>query len=232
MLPHLCFLHKGIRLKSSFTCAILLSVCDRESESHEVASEEEDKEAVKYAKYPRIHTFIATSEIHMQYKLKMSKEQMVEKERSMLAYARSLGCNDVEFSTEDAGSNLVSYKHSFWEIRGNKSFVTDISVTYCSSWSIVEHLPFLKKLKLTTDNDKGSFVYQASSSNSEHRHANSAFNAGPCTSQPFSYYTSKLKRPSRYNYVRRQTTMNHQGVSTLDNSRGPEATMKRCIRMR
>lgn len=36
-------------------------------------------EAVKYAKFPRIHIFIATSEIHMKYKLKMSKEDVIEK---------------------------------------------------------------------------------------------------------------------------------------------------------
>lgn len=60
-------------------------------------------EALKYAKFPRIHIFIATSEIHMQHKLKMSKEQVVEKARTMVAYARSLGCNDIQFSPEDAG---------------------------------------------------------------------------------------------------------------------------------
>ncbi|PIN20558.1 Alpha-isopropylmalate synthase/homocitrate synthase [Handroanthus impetiginosus] len=60
-------------------------------------------EAVKCAKKPRIHTFIATSEIHMKYKLKMTPEQVIEKARSMVAYARSLGCDDVEFSPEDAG---------------------------------------------------------------------------------------------------------------------------------
>ncbi|XP_009602443.1 2-isopropylmalate synthase B [Nicotiana tabacum] len=60
-------------------------------------------EAVKYAKKPRIHTFIATSEIHMKFKLKMSRDEVVEKARSMVAYARSIGCEDVEFSPEDAG---------------------------------------------------------------------------------------------------------------------------------
>ncbi|XP_057779030.1 2-isopropylmalate synthase A-like isoform X2 [Salvia miltiorrhiza] len=60
-------------------------------------------EAVKDAKKPRIHTFIATSEIHMNYKLKMTPQQVVDKARSMVAYARSLGCDDVEFSPEDAG---------------------------------------------------------------------------------------------------------------------------------
>uniref|UniRef100_A0A2P2QNU0 2-isopropylmalate synthase n=1 Tax=Rhizophora mucronata TaxID=61149 RepID=A0A2P2QNU0_RHIMU len=60
-------------------------------------------EAVKYAKRPRIHTFIATSGIHMEHKLKKSKEEVVEIARSMVNFARSLGCNDVEFSPEDAG---------------------------------------------------------------------------------------------------------------------------------
>ncbi|KDP42866.1 hypothetical protein JCGZ_23808 [Jatropha curcas] len=60
-------------------------------------------EAVKYAKRPRIHTFIATSEIHMQYKLRKSKEEVVEIATNMVKFARSLGCDDVEFSPEDAG---------------------------------------------------------------------------------------------------------------------------------
>ncbi|KAD3337107.1 hypothetical protein E3N88_32627 [Mikania micrantha] len=72
-------------------------------------------EAVKHARFPRIHTFIATSEIHMKYKLKMTKEQVVEKARSMVAYARSLGCTDVEFSPEDAGR---SEREFLYEILG------------------------------------------------------------------------------------------------------------------
>ena len=59
-------------------------------------------EAVKYAAKPRIHTFIATSDIHMQHKLRMTREQVVAKTREMVAYAKSL-CNDIEFSPEDAG---------------------------------------------------------------------------------------------------------------------------------
>ncbi len=59
-------------------------------------------EAVKGAAQPRIHTFLATSEIHMRYKLKMDREQVIERARDMVAYARSL-CADVEFSPEDAG---------------------------------------------------------------------------------------------------------------------------------
>jgi len=59
-------------------------------------------EAVRPAKYPRIHTFLATSPIHMEYKLKMTPEEVVARVAEMVAYAKSL-CPDVEFSPEDAG---------------------------------------------------------------------------------------------------------------------------------
>jgi 2-isopropylmalate synthase len=59
-------------------------------------------QAVQPAARPRIHTFLATSEIHMQYKLRMTRQQVLERVAEMVAYARSL-CPDVEFSPEDAG---------------------------------------------------------------------------------------------------------------------------------
>ncbi len=59
-------------------------------------------EGVKQAAHPRIHTFLATSEIHMQYKLKMTRQQVMDKVSEMVSYAHSL-CADVEFSPEDAG---------------------------------------------------------------------------------------------------------------------------------
>jgi len=59
-------------------------------------------EAVRHAQRPRIHTFLATSPIHMRYKLKMDPEEVVERAREMVAHAKSL-CDDVQFSPEDAG---------------------------------------------------------------------------------------------------------------------------------
>jgi 2-isopropylmalate synthase len=59
-------------------------------------------EAVRHAARPRIHTFLATSPIHMRYKLRMDPEEVVDQVRETVAYARSL-CADVEFSPEDAG---------------------------------------------------------------------------------------------------------------------------------
>jgi len=59
-------------------------------------------EAVQGAVRPRIHTFLATSDIHMEHKLRMSRDQVLETVGDMVEYARSL-CQDVEFSPEDAG---------------------------------------------------------------------------------------------------------------------------------
>src|SRR6056297_1811702 len=58
-------------------------------------------EAIKGAEAPRIHTFIATSEIHMNYKLKMKPEDVIEKAEAMVKYAADR-CPDIEFSAEDA----------------------------------------------------------------------------------------------------------------------------------
>ena len=58
-------------------------------------------EALKHAAAPRIHTFIATSPIHMEYKLKMTPDEVINRIAESVSYAKSL-CGDVEFSAEDA----------------------------------------------------------------------------------------------------------------------------------
>ena len=58
-------------------------------------------EAVKNAADPRIHTFIATSPVHMEYKLKMTPEQVIERTAAMVKYASKYTSN-IEFSCEDA----------------------------------------------------------------------------------------------------------------------------------
>jgi 2-isopropylmalate synthase len=62
-------------------------------------------EAVSHAPLHRIHTFLATSDIHLEYKLKMTRDQCIRQSVDAVAFAKSL-CGeggDVEFSTEDAG---------------------------------------------------------------------------------------------------------------------------------
>lgn len=58
-------------------------------------------DAVKNAKNPRIHVFLATSDVHMKYKLRMTPEQVLNTVSEMVAYAKSF-CDDIEFSAEDA----------------------------------------------------------------------------------------------------------------------------------
>ena len=65
-------------------------------------------QAVKIAARPRIHTFLATSDIHLQHKLKISRRECLERARDAVRLARSL-CEDVEFSPEDATRSDVDF---------------------------------------------------------------------------------------------------------------------------
>jgi 2-isopropylmalate synthase len=58
-------------------------------------------QALRGAARPRIHVFLATSDIHLQYKLKISRQQCLEQARDSVRLAKSL-CADVEYSPEDA----------------------------------------------------------------------------------------------------------------------------------
>jgi 2-isopropylmalate synthase len=65
-------------------------------------------EAVQHAAMPRIHVFLATSDIHLKYKLKKSREEILREAREAVAYAKFL-CPDVEFSAEDATRSDLVY---------------------------------------------------------------------------------------------------------------------------
>lgn len=65
-------------------------------------------EAVSKAANPRIHTFIATSPIHMQYKLRKNPEQVLEQAKYAVLLAKSK-VEDVEFSAEDASRSDVDF---------------------------------------------------------------------------------------------------------------------------
>jgi 2-isopropylmalate synthase len=67
-------------------------------------------DAVAPAARRRIHTFIATSDIHLEHKLRKSRGEVLAITRDMVAYARSL-VEDVEFSCEDAGRSDPAYLH-------------------------------------------------------------------------------------------------------------------------
>ncbi|KAI8468142.1 MAG: 2-isopropylmalate synthase [Monoraphidium minutum] len=59
-------------------------------------------DAVRHARRPRVHTLIATSDIHMKYKLKMSRDQVIDSAVGAISHLKSLGCHDIEFTAEDA----------------------------------------------------------------------------------------------------------------------------------
>ena len=65
-------------------------------------------ESVRESDRPRIHTFIATSDLHLEKKLQMSRTQVVDRVHRLVSYASSL-CDDVEFSAEDAGRSDPDY---------------------------------------------------------------------------------------------------------------------------
>ncbi len=65
-------------------------------------------QALEKAKRPRIHTFLATSDIHLKYKLGQSRPEALERAVHAVEDARAL-CDEVEFSAEDAGRTDVDY---------------------------------------------------------------------------------------------------------------------------
>ena len=65
-------------------------------------------EAVKDATEPRIHTFISTSDIHLKYQLKKSREEVLEQAVAAVRHAKKY-CGNVEFSAMDAGRSDLDY---------------------------------------------------------------------------------------------------------------------------
>ena len=65
-------------------------------------------EALRKAERPRIHTFVATSDIHLRHKLKKTRAEVISMTRSAVKLARTV-CDEVEFSAEDATRSDVDY---------------------------------------------------------------------------------------------------------------------------
>lgn len=86
-------------VKSSTVCGLARAI-DRDIDAA--------AEALKPASSKRIHTFIATSPIHMRTKLRMEPEQVISQAVAAVKYARQYTC-DVEFSPEDAGRSEIDF---------------------------------------------------------------------------------------------------------------------------
>jgi len=72
-------------------------------------------EGVRAAARPRIHTFLATSDLHMQHKLRMTRDEVKARVAEMVGYARAL-CADIEFSPEDAGRSDPAFLYEVLEL--------------------------------------------------------------------------------------------------------------------
>jgi 2-isopropylmalate synthase len=87
---------EGIRAVSQAVDCVVASLARTNPEDVEAAIE-----SLSEARNPRIHVFIATSDIHLEHKLRMTREQVVEAAGDAVARAKRF-CSDVEFSCEDA----------------------------------------------------------------------------------------------------------------------------------
>ncbi len=90
-------------------------------------------EALKEAERPRLHTFLATSDIHLQHKLHKTREEVLKQISWAVGYAKSL-CPNVEFSPEDAGRTdrdyLIECCHAALEAGASVLNLPD-TVGYC-----------------------------------------------------------------------------------------------------
>ena len=150
---------KGIseRIKSSTICALARAI-DKDIDTA--------GEATKMAASSRIHTFIATSDIHMKNKLKMSKEDVKNQALKSIKRARKYTDN-IEFSTEDAGRSDFDFLCEIIESAINAGATTiniPDTVGYCIPneygaliKSLIENIPNSDKAIFSThcQNDLG-----------------------------------------------------------------------------
>lgn len=103
--------------------------------------------AVKEAKKPRIHVFLATSDLHLEYKLKLTREEALDRIRENVSYAASL-CPDVEFSLEDATRTDLDYMCRVVELAidcGAKTINLPDTVGYATPQEIANMVEYVKK---------------------------------------------------------------------------------------
>jgi len=104
-------------------------------------------DAVKGAKLPRVHTFIATSPIHMETKLNKTPDEVVEIAVNAVKFVKSLGCNDIEFSPEDAGRSEPEFLYRILS-EVIKAGATTLNIPDTTGWNMPwEFGELIKKLR-------------------------------------------------------------------------------------
>jgi 2-isopropylmalate synthase len=102
-------------------------------------------EAVRDAERPRIHTFLSTSDIHIEHQLQSTREDVKGQARAAVAHARSL-CEDVEFSPMDATRADVGFTAEVLNIAIEEG-ATTINVPDTVGYTMPdEYIAFLKQL--------------------------------------------------------------------------------------
>jgi 2-isopropylmalate synthase len=92
--------------------------------------------AVKDSERPRIHTFLATSDLHIKYKLQSTREDVKGQVRAAVAHARSL-CEDVEYSPEDGSRSDVDFMAEVIQIAIDEG-ATTINVPDTTGYAVPE----------------------------------------------------------------------------------------------
>ncbi|MDR1734521.1 MAG: 2-isopropylmalate synthase [Oscillospiraceae bacterium] len=104
-------------------------------------------QALVNAANPRLHVFLATSDVHMKYKLRMTPEQVLERTDKMVRYARRF-CEDVEFSAEDATRSDRAFLAKVVEIAINAGATTvniPDTVGYTTPMEMRELIAYLRE---------------------------------------------------------------------------------------
>ena len=112
---------------------------------------ERANEALSFAKRFRIHTFIATSELHMKYKLQMTREEVIQQIKDSVSYARNF-TDDVEWSAEDGSRSDFDFLCKCIDIAiksGAKTINIPDTVGYCMP---LEYQDIFKKIRNNVDN--------------------------------------------------------------------------------
>ena len=111
-------------------------------------------DAVKEARHPRIHVFLATSDIHMEYKLRMTREQVLATITEMVGYAHSK-CADIEFSAEDASRSdhaFLAQCYSNAIAAGATTLNVPDTVGYSTPQEMAELIGFLRENVVGAEN--------------------------------------------------------------------------------
>ncbi|WGH76218.1 2-isopropylmalate synthase [Tenacibaculum tangerinum] len=108
-------------------------------------------EALKFTKKPRIHTGIGTSDSHIQFKFKASKEEVIARAKEAVSYAKNF-VDDVEFYAEDAGRTDNAFLAKVCE-EVIKSGATVLNIPDTTGYCLPEE--YGKKIKYLKDNVKG-----------------------------------------------------------------------------